>query len=123
MKMFINLQILSSRQRCHNFLKLFMFFLIILTMYANLNVSFIKLMRILNDGDVDSNPDPTYKILKVVQGSFHQGDIRFGGCYGSYPRDIYPRDIYPRDSYPHRHLPTATITPAIVTYIMFLCAI
>ena len=75
-------------------------------MYANLNVSFIKLMRILNDGDVESNPGPTYKILNVVQGPFHQGDIRFGGCYGSYPRDIYPRD-----SYPPRHLPTMTLTP------------
>ena len=64
----------STMSRLH-FLKLFMFFLIILTMYANLNVSLIKLMRILNDGDVESNPGPTYRILKVVQGSFHQGDI------------------------------------------------
>ena len=36
----------------------------------------LKLMRILNDGDVESNPGPTYKIL-VVQGSFHQADIKF----------------------------------------------
>ena len=34
-------------------------------------------MRIMNDGDVGSNPSPTYKILKVVQGSFHQADIQF----------------------------------------------
>ena len=64
------------------FLRLFMFFFIILIMYANLNMSFLKLMRILNDGDVESNPGPTYKILKVVQGSFHQADIKFGETAG-----------------------------------------
>ena len=41
-----------------------------------------SLMRILNVGDVESNPGLTYKILKVVQGSFHQGDIRFGETAG-----------------------------------------
>ena len=39
-------------------------------------MSFLKL-RILLDGDVESNPGPTYKILKTVQGSFHQADPRF----------------------------------------------
>ena len=51
-------------------------------MYANLNVSVVNLMRILNDGDVERNPGPTYKIQKVVQGSFHQRDIRFGETAG-----------------------------------------
>ena len=57
-------------------------FLILLTMYANLTLSFLKLMRILNDGDVESNHGPTYKILKVVQGSFHKADIQFAETAG-----------------------------------------
>ena len=71
----------STMSRLH-FLKLFMFFLILLTMYPNLTLSFLKLVRILNDGDVENNPGPTYKILKVVQGSFHQANIRFGETVG-----------------------------------------
>ena len=34
------------------------------------------------DGDIESNPGPTYTITKTVQGSFHQGDIKFGDTAG-----------------------------------------
>ena len=33
-------------------------------------------------GDVESNPGPTYSIEKVIQGSFHQGNPRFGKTAG-----------------------------------------
>ena len=33
-------------------------------------------------GDVESSPGPTYSIEKVIQGSFHQGNPRFGRTAG-----------------------------------------
>ena len=33
-------------------------------------------------GDLDSNPGPNYSIEKVIQGSFHQGNPRFGRTAG-----------------------------------------
>ena len=68
----------STMSRLH-FLKVFMFFLILLTMYGNITLSFLKLMRILND---ESNPGPTYKILKVEERSFHQAYIQFAETTG-----------------------------------------
>ena len=47
-----------------------------------MNVSFLKLSSLLTDGDVKSNPGPTYTILKVVQGSFNQGNQKFGETAG-----------------------------------------
>ena len=47
-----------------------------------MNVSFLKLMSLLTDGDVESNPGPTYTILKVVQGSFNQANQKFGETAG-----------------------------------------
>ena len=35
-------------------------------------------MSVLIDGDAESNPDPTYKILKVVQVSFNQANQKLG---------------------------------------------
>ena len=48
----------------------------------NLNFSVLKLLKLLTDGDVESNPGPTFRILKVIQGSFHQGDLKFGHTAG-----------------------------------------
>ena len=36
----------------------------------------------LIDGDVESNPGPTYATLKGVQDSFNQADQRFGEAVG-----------------------------------------
>ena len=38
----------------------------------------LKLLKLLTDGDVESNSGPTFKILKVIQGYFHQGHPKFG---------------------------------------------
>ena len=48
----------------------------------NLNFSVLKLLKLLTDGDVESNPGPTFRILKVIQGSFHQGHLKFGHTAG-----------------------------------------
>ena len=45
-------------------------------------VLILKLLKLLTDGDVESNPGPTFKILKVIQGSFHQGHPKFGHTAG-----------------------------------------
>ena len=50
--------------------------MLILTL--NLNLSVLKLLKLLTNGEVESKPDPIFKILKVIQGSFHQGDSKFG---------------------------------------------
>ena len=35
------------------------------------------------DGDIETNPGPTYTTLKVVKASYHQGNSRFGVTAGS----------------------------------------
>ena len=35
-------------------------------------------ISLLQHGDLESNPGPVYNIEKVVLGSFHHGDTRFG---------------------------------------------
>ena len=47
---------------------------------CSLYFSSIGLLQL--SGDVESNPGPTYSIEKVIQGSFHQGNPRFGGTAG-----------------------------------------
>ena len=37
---------------------------------------------VIIDGDVESNPGPTYVIEKAICGSYHQGDRRFGDTAG-----------------------------------------
>ena len=37
-----------------------------------------QVLILLIDGDIESNPGPTFEILKVVQGSFHEGNAKFG---------------------------------------------
>ena len=41
-----------------------------------------KLLKLLTDGDVESNPGPTFQTLKVIQGSFHQDGPKFGDTAG-----------------------------------------
>ena len=39
-------------------------------------MSFLKISKVLLDGDIGSNPGPAFD--KVVTGTFHQGDMKFG---------------------------------------------
>ena len=39
-------------------------------------------VRLIIDGDIESNPGPTYVIEKAIHGSYHQGDQRFGNTAG-----------------------------------------
>ena len=65
------------------FLRNFGICIIILVLTLNLNFAVLKLLKLLVDGDVESNPGPTtFNPLKVVQGSFHQGNPKFGNTAG-----------------------------------------
>ena len=65
-----------------SFLHTFAIFAIIFILVVNLNLASVKLLKLLVDGDIESNPGPTCNFLKVVQGSFHQGDTKFGHTAG-----------------------------------------
>ena len=39
-------------------------------------------VRLIIDGDIESNPSPTYVIEKAIRGSYHQDDQRFGNTAG-----------------------------------------
>ena len=58
------------------------FGIFILVLILNLNFSALKLLILLTDGDIKSNPRPTFEILKLVQGPFHQGHSKFGHTAG-----------------------------------------
>ena len=49
---------------------------------CNFNVAFLKISKLLTDDDIESNPGPTYEIVKAVQGSFNQGHPQFGATSG-----------------------------------------
>ena len=38
--------------------------------------------NLLRDGDIESNPGPSFRTRKVIQGSFHQGHLKFGHTAG-----------------------------------------
>ena len=65
-----------------SFLHTFEIFAIIFILVLNLNLASFKLLKLLIDGDIESYPGPTCNFLKVVQGSFHQGDPKFGHTAG-----------------------------------------
>ena len=58
------------------------------TTVSSISKGFVSLIVVLGFivfqlcGDVESNPGPTYAIEKVILGSFHQGDTRFGTTAG-----------------------------------------
>ena len=52
-------------------------------MYPNLHFAVLSRLLLIADGDVETNPGPTFKIIKSVAGSFNQGDARFGTTAGS----------------------------------------
>ena len=41
-------------------------------------------VRLIIDGDIESNPGPTCVIEKAIDDSYHQGDQRFGNTAGDY---------------------------------------
>ena len=44
-----------------------------------MNMFFLKMSLLLQHGDIESNPGPTYTIVKSVTGTCHQGDIAIFG--------------------------------------------
>ena len=56
--------------------------ILMLILTLNLHFSVLKLLKLLADGDIESNPGPSFNILKVIQGSFHQGNPKFGHTAG-----------------------------------------
>ena len=65
------------------FASTFLLIFIGIVLYCNVNLAFVKLLRLMCDGDIESNPGPTYSILKVVKASYQQGNIRFGCTAGN----------------------------------------
>ena len=57
--------------------------LFILLLICNFEISFLLVIKLLLDGDVESNPGPTYNIFKFVKASFHQANIMFGYTAGT----------------------------------------
>ena len=47
-----------------------------------ISVMLALVVRLIIDGDIESNPGPTYVIEKVIHGSYHQGNKRFGNTAG-----------------------------------------
>ena len=65
------------------FLKAFVSFLIVVILYLNMNLAIFKLLKLLIDGDIESNPGPCpYKLQKSIQGTFHQAHPKFGETSG-----------------------------------------
>ena len=67
------------------FLKAFVAFLIVVILYLNMNLAIFKLLKLLLDGDIESNPGPwpcPYKLQKSIQGTFHQAHPKFGETSG-----------------------------------------
>ena len=48
----------------------------------NLNFAYLKLLRLLEDGDIAFYVPRSFKITKFVQSSFHQGHVKFGETAG-----------------------------------------
>ena len=72
----------NEQYMARHFLRAYGVVILVLILTLNLNFSALKLLKLLTDGDVESNPGPTFKILKVTQGSFHQGNPKFGHTAG-----------------------------------------
>ena len=44
-----------------------------------INVSFLKMSLLIQHGDIETNPEPVYTLMKSVTASYHQGDISMFG--------------------------------------------
>ena len=56
--------------------------LVLMILICNVNISFLIAFKLLTDGDVESNPGPTYNVTRIVKASFHQGNSMFGASAG-----------------------------------------
>ena len=56
---------------------------ILLLCLIDVVVTFLIVAQLLIDGDIESNPGPTYNIIKFVKASFHQGNLIFGYTAGT----------------------------------------
>ena len=58
---------------------IFALLLFVMFLLCDSNISIlIIMMKLMIAGDVESNPGPTYNIVKSVKASFHQGNPMFG---------------------------------------------
>ena len=58
---------------------MFGFCVTILICMLNLNFSCLKLLRLPEDGDIESNPRPkSFQVAQIIHGSFHHGHVKFG---------------------------------------------
>ena len=57
-------------------------YIFLITLLFSINMSFLKVAMLLIDGDIESNPGPTYTIQKSILGSFHQVYVKFGDTAG-----------------------------------------
>ena len=69
----------SSGESMSSFLGLLGTFLVVFVIYCNYNMATYKLLKLLIDGDVESNPGPADK---SVIGTFNQADTKFGVTAG-----------------------------------------
>lgn len=65
-----------------SFLCNFLISAVVVIIEFNINLSFLKLLQLLADGDVEINPGPTYKIVKSVHGTLNQADAKYGETSG-----------------------------------------
>ena len=57
--------------------------MIAVILYLNMNFVIFKLLKLLIDGDIESNPGPCqYKLQKSIQGTFDQAHPKFGESSG-----------------------------------------
>ena len=52
--------------------------LVLMVLLCNVNLTFLAVMKLIIDGDVESNPGLTYIVKKSVKANFYQGDPMFG---------------------------------------------
>ena len=65
------------------FLQVFAFCIIMLICMLNLNFACLKLLRLREDSDIESNPGPkSFHVAKIIEGSFHMGHVKFGETAG-----------------------------------------
>lgn len=76
-------QMLRSSLSFKTFWQTFIVVALIFIIELNLNMAFLKFILLLRDGDIESNPGPTYNFIKSVQGNFNQANIKYGNSAGT----------------------------------------
>ena len=63
-------------------IRLFGLAMFLLITSCNMNLACLKLLELLQAGDIETNPGPFYNLIKTVKASYHQGHIKFGDSAG-----------------------------------------